>query len=244
MATVLNIITDAMQTCGAIAMNEAPSSSDVQVCLQSLNYMIDLWSAQNILLRASTGVDLTLTANKRVYTIGVGGDFNQAKPLKLDYGFVTFQTNITQQIAIVSMQQYQQFEDKNIATGIPQYIAFYPGATQQATQTGEIFIYPIPDSANNYVLHLDMEMILTEFATSNDIITFEPMYLEPLSYSLAVRIWRKFRGSAPIPEDIVALAAHGLRVLENINSVVPPMGTDIPGAPKGSGYNIISDTFG
>jgi hypothetical protein len=237
--TVLDIIKDAMQTCGAIAMDEAPSSSDVSVCMTKLSFMLNQWAAQNLMVRATTGEDFTLIANKASYTIGIGGDFNTSKPLKIDFGYRRSSNNTDHPIEIITVQEYEGLDDKGIATGGPCKVAFDPGVTQQAVQTGTVLVYPIPDAA--YTIHLHSEKFLTDFVLSSEAVTFEPMYFEPMSYGLAVRIWRSFRGKEAIPLDIVSLAAESKRVLENINSVTPPMATDIPGRKGGNGYNILSD---
>jgi hypothetical protein len=144
MSTVNDIIKDAMGIIGAIAIDEAPSASEMKVCLDALNSLIQQWSAQNLMIRQTSQITETLTAYKPSYTIGSGGDFSTTKPVDIESGFTRSPANVDTPLTIITIREYDRFADKSVTTGIPSYLAYDPGLAQQATAVGTIYLYPIP----------------------------------------------------------------------------------------------------
>jgi hypothetical protein len=237
-----DIVKDALHIIGAIGLDDQPVPREISICLSSMNAMLEQWSAQKLIVRASTVQDLALTANKASYTIGTGGELNTVKPISIQSCYVRDLSNVDHRVDICTVEQYDNFEDKTVSSSVPEYLAYDPGVTQQAAQLGTIYLYPIPDMA--YTLHLHSFKALTDFTTITDNVTFEPMYNEALVYNLATRIWRKFKPlETSIPQDILYLAEESLRTIQKIVSTTPPASCDIPGVKRDNSYNILSDTF-
>ena len=70
--TAQEIITEALGIIGAIAIDETPTTSEINAGLKVLNIMLNSWSAQHLLLRGTTTATKTLTANDYPYTIAFG----------------------------------------------------------------------------------------------------------------------------------------------------------------------------
>ena len=243
MPTVTDVIKDAMTIIGAIAMDEVPSASEMQTGLTTLNTMLEQWSAQKLMIRASTMENFPISQGVASYTIGVGGTFNTSKPYAILYGFTRDINNNDRNFEVITKQQYDSFEDKTISASVPDYLAYDPGFAQQSTQLGTIYLYPYPDQST-YTLFIASQKALADFSLITDQVTFEPMYSEALSYNLATRLWRKFRPiGQSIPQDIIYFAEESLRTIQRINSVIPTASMDLPGQKVGTGYNILSDTF-
>ncbi len=67
--------------CGIIAANESLENDDAQDGLERLNNMVAGWrTSQGTTLAIERNI-FALTANKQTYTIGIGGDFNVARPV-------------------------------------------------------------------------------------------------------------------------------------------------------------------
>ena len=240
--TVTDVIKDAMGIIGAIAMDEAPSASEMQICLRALNVMLDHWSAHKLMIRASVMENFPITQSVAAYTIGSGGTFNTSKPYDILYGFTRDQNKNDRNLEVITKQQYDSYEDKTISSSCPDYLAYDPGVTQQSSQLGTIYLYPFPDRSV-YTLYIASHKMLTDFTGITDTVTFEPVYSEALSYNLAVRIWRRFRPiNQDIPLDIIHFAEDSLRTIQRLNSTIPRASMDLPGQKSGTGYNILSDT--
>ena len=118
------------------------------------------------------------------------------------------------------------------------YMAYDPGESQQTTPVGVLYVYMTPDQ--DYTVHLETDMYLSEFAAVTDNVTFEPVYYEAILYGLAVRLFRHFRKpSDMVPPDLAALAAGSLDTLRALNAVAIQASLDLPG--KIGGYNIYVD---
>lgn len=241
---VQDVIIDAMNLIGAIAINETPTSAEMQVGLRALNMMLDRWSANRLMLRSTSSAVLPLTAGKYIYTIGTStSDFTSSKPLRIESVFMRDTNGVDYSIEIMPQSAYDALQDKSYNQSIPAAIYYDPGATQQTTNEGTIYVYPIPDSALQYSLHIDYDEYLSEFSTLTALITFDPAYYEALVYGLAVRLYRRYHTDTarPIPEDIVAMALAALKTIENLNSVQARASMDVPG--KVSTFNIFTGDY-
>lgn len=237
MATVvLDLFKAALQEIGALAADETPSGSDTQLCLKTLNMMLGAWSADGLRVRGTVSENFSLVANTRTYTIGTSGVFVTETPLSIVSAFVRdTDNNGDAPVDIISADIYNGYGNKMYATGRPEAINFDSGLTQQSTRLGTISVFPIPNKA--YTLFFESLKVLTEITSTGATVTFEAPYFEAIVYNLAPRLWRKFHdGGAPIPGDILRMAADSLAVIERMNTVTPVADMNIPGV--GGGFNI------
>ncbi len=234
-----DLITAAMSLIGVTEIDETPSASEMQLGLTTINILLDRWSTQRLLLRATTYLSFPLVIGQASYFIGLSGpDIVAPKPLKIYSAYYRMSGDVDEPIDVIDRTTYDNLADKNIGTGPPEYICYYPGAAQQTTQTGQFFVYLTPDQA--YIMNLELDTYLTEFATIFDTVTFEPAYYEALVYNLAVRLFRHYHGIADqIPADIVGIANNSIANLKTLNATQIVAGMELPG--KSSGYNIFVD---
>jgi hypothetical protein len=143
------------------------------------------------------------------------------------------------QVVPQSIAFYNALPNKLLSKAVPEYIIYEPGLSQQTVQTGEFIFYPIPNKV--YSANVEVDCYLSDLVNPTDTLTFEDMYYEPLTYNLAVRLYRHFRtGAGPIPEDIVGLANSSLRMIKTVNHSLPTATIDVPSSQSG-GYNIYTD---
>lgn len=236
--TAQDFIVDALSLIGATQMDQTPPAWEMNKALRALNHMLNAWSAQKLMVRAMTQENLTLTASKGSYTVGASAslDWNTAKPLFIDSAFIRDGSD-DHPLTIIEKSRYSAFSDKTL-TGMPDYLAYDPGAAQQSTQTGTIYLYYEPSEA--YVLYINSQKFLTEFSALTTTFTFEPQYGEAIKYNLAIRLWPFYRKPGElIPPSITAPAADGVRIIKALNSQQARCKIDIPGV--GGTYNIYTD---
>ena len=235
--TAQDFIVDALSLIGATQMDQVPPAWEMNKALRALNHMLNTWSSERLMVRAMTRESFTLVDGTASYTIGSGADFDTAKPLKIDSAYIQDSNGYDHQLGIVEMARYNAFADKT-TEGLPDCLAYDPGASQQATQAGTIYLWHVPGSA--YTLYISSQKFLTEFSALTTTFTFEPQYGEAIKYNLATRLWRFYRKPTEnIPADIVGIAASTKRNIKAINATQPRCKIDIPGC-RGT-YNIYTD---
>lgn len=231
---VQELFINAMEITGATTLDEVPEASEMQKCKRHANMMLDSWSSR-FLLQATIQESFTVTANKRQYTIGTGGDFNTRKPIEIVSAFIRDTSNVDYPVSVVSLETYDSIDDKLLANGRPEVLYYDPAATQQAVPTGTISLYNIPDA--NYTLFLNSQKYLTEFVNLTDTVTFEPVYYDLLVNELACRIWRPMGRKGPVPPDIERAASRARNVVMGVNHRIGNMRTDLPGVSGALGDN-------
>ena len=240
--TASDVIKAALRGIGVIGKSEVPSADEMMDALQSLNLMLEQWSARSLIVRGTQQFNNVLTANKYSYTIGTGGNFNTLKPIDITSAFIRDANNVDTGLDIVSREEYDSYEDKIITTGRPVALCFDAGAAQQASQMGTVLFYYIPDTSVAYTVYMQMQVALTNFANLTSTVTFEAKYGEPMKYELMIRLWREYHEtSKPIPDDIRALASRAMCVLEKTNHVLPRAVLEVP--PRKTVFNIYTGDY-
>lgn len=230
-----DMIKKALQKAGVIAKSETPAADEYQDGLDMLNMMLALWSAQNLIIFATVEENHALVAGTSLYTIGTGQTINTVKPIRIVGAKVRDSNNVDTGVTVVTKEIFDSFSDAAIATGRPEFLYFEPGLVQQAVRAGAVNVYPAPDEV--YTLYFDSYKPLTEFATINTAVTFDPIYYEAIVYNLVLRLWREYREDGqPIPADLLGLAKDALEVIQTLNAKQVQSVMEVPGVP--SHFNI------
>jgi hypothetical protein len=244
--TALDIIRAAMEDVGAVFIDDTLPDSEAQLGLRRLNWMLSTWAINGLMVRATKLDPFALTGGKYAYTIGISLDFNTSKPIDIVRAFVRDTNDIDYPMDVISRDEYEALDDKAFTSARPTKLYYDPGDTQQATQTGTVNLYPIPDAAGPYTLYIDQYKTLAEFSAITDVVTFEKAYYEALLYNLEQRLWRVYNNDGkPVPHDLLRDARRSMRDIENLNSRNARqmiMRTDIPGTKPGS-FNIYSQDY-
>ncbi len=217
MVTANTIIGEILGILGVVADGETPSVADANTVLRSLNMMIDNWAGRRLMQTALVRLNFPLVAGKYVYTIGPGGDFNTAKPFKVTTAFYRDSNNNDFGLDVITREEYDSYEDKIITSGPPMKVFYDPGQTQQVTQIGTIYMYPIVDGNTTYTLFIEAMQPFTEFTTLTDQFTFPPAYQEAMIFNAAIRVAPKF--GKQITKEIAAIALESYTTIANMNSV-------------------------
>lgn len=237
--TAQDIIKAAMRKLGLLAKSETPTNDELQDGLQSLNIMIDEWSAQKLMMTATVQQSFPLAANQQSYTIGVGGNFNTTTPLQIINAWYQDSSGIKYPLDIVTREEFFSYQDSQIVQARPETLFFDRGATQQTSQLGTISLYFTPDSSSVYTLFLDSQVPFTEFASLTAAVTFPASYYKALVYNLAVELAPEYEGVVLSP-TVEMLATESKDTVEAMNAVPIVAGFDFPKGKRGC-YNWIAD---
>lgn len=183
MSTAADIIKGGLRDIGAIAAGETPSAAEISDGLESLNEMMNSWSAEGLALHVETREELTLVASQQSYTIGSGADFDTTRPEFVKGAGIKESGNDTEFMISVlqNMEEWQRISDKSTTSNIPTKLWYNP-----TYPNGTVNLWPIPDAANTLVLY--SEKPLTTFALSTTDFSFPPGWFRALRKNLAVEM--------------------------------------------------------
>lgn len=84
MTTTRQLLTGALRLINAIGTNEEPSSSDMDVALESLNALMDSKSNELLNIHTITPFMFSLVPGQFKYTLGPGGDWDTVRPMRME----------------------------------------------------------------------------------------------------------------------------------------------------------------
>lgn len=235
MTTGTDLITLALKDIGALGIGQAVSAEDTTDALATLNMMLGQWSAER--LSVFHLIDTAYQANGSVsYTVGPGGNFNIARPIKINAAYARLQSSgagsaVDYRISMIDAREdYARISLKTL-NSFPEY-AFY----DSAFPLGNLFLYPVPNSS--YELHIVTMDALVQLAAPGTVINLPDPYKAMIRYNLGVYLAPSY-GLEPSP-TLVRLAMNAKRVVKRMNNQIPQL-TMPRGLMTKSRYNIYSD---
>lgn len=211
MATVLEIIIEALVTVKALAVGEAPDADMTTDALNKFNEVLESLSLQNLAIYASSDTLIPLIPGVAVYTLGPGGVGQRPISMNsLDTLWVTYEdSDFT--VEVITQGLYDDLAVKS-TTGIPAWAAYdngFPNAT--------LSLYPAPE--RNAILHISQRKAFDKALTLAD--TFDM----PAGYRRMVRLMLAWELSSDYPgmgmEEMQKLqrdASSALSVVKRANN--------------------------
>jgi len=180
-----DIIKGALRLCGALALGETPSASQLSEAGETLNMLVKAWQADGMALWARGEYTLPLTLDTKSYTIGTGQTVNIAKPLKITQAILhDTQTNVDIPMRIITRDEYLRLGNKS-TNGQPIQIYYDP-----QRDTGVLYVYPPANSsAVSYKqIKFTYQKPFEDFDSATDNPDFPQEWYEALKYGLASRL--------------------------------------------------------
>lgn len=235
MTTGTDLFMMALKDIGAVGIGQAISAEDTADALATLNMMLGQWDAER--LSVYHLVDTAHQANGSVsYTVGLGGDFNVTRPVKINAVYARLQSSgagsaVDYRITMIDAREdYSRISLKTLSS-FPEY-AFY----DSAFPLGNLFLYPVPNSS--YELHIVTMETLPQLATAATVVNLPPPYMAALRYNLGIYLCPSYQLEPP--PSLVRLAMNAKRVIKRMNTQIPSL-TMPRGLMTKSRYNIYSD---
>lgn len=235
MTTAVDLFTLALKDIGAVGIGQAISAEDTADALATLNMMLGQWAAERLSV-----YHLIDTAHQSTgaqsYTVGTGGDFNVARPIKINAAYARLMSSgagsaVDYRISMIDAREdYARISLKTLSS-FPEW-AFY----DSAYPLGNLFLYPVPNSS--YELHIVTMDVLPQFATAATVVNLPPPYMAAIRYNLGIYLCPSYQ-LEPTP-SLVRLAMNAKRVIKRMNTQIPSL-TMPRGLMTKSRYNIYSD---
>lgn len=185
MATVLEVITDALVTVKALAVGETAPPSMTTDALTKFNDVLEALSIQNLAVYTTLQTAFPLVAGTASYTIGPTGAVVAQRPLFLDTAFVTYsgsdfpvEVHTDDEYALLSLKTQR---------GLPQWLIYDP-----AYPNGVIVLWPVPDQAATLTLY--QNKAFTAAATLADTFDMPPGYRRMIRLMLAWELATDYPG--------------------------------------------------
>ncbi len=222
--TVQELLKAALRVIGVVAPGETPTDAELQDAREALNLMLESWSDERLIIYFTTREIFTLTAGDADYSIGDGADFDTTRPEKIQGAFIRDSDSIDHPVEIIGESKYREISLKSTQAR-PDQLWYNP-----TTPNGTIYLYPVPDSAED--LYLDSLKPLTEFTNLTAEIEFPGAYKEALKWNLALRLAPEYGKSAS--QEVIALANSARRKIKALNAAnqVEPVELEVLKAAK------------
>jgi hypothetical protein len=246
--TANDLITSSLRLIGAVASGETPPTAELADGLMVLNHMMSTWNAESQMIFTNGNYqEFALTVGKQSYTLGPGGDWNTARPARIErMGFVSL-ANAAQPleipISMMTQDQWAQVPVKLISNTM--LLAVYDdGGFPSRT----LYFRYIPTIAANVRVY--SWTALSYFADGTTTYSFPEGYYEALRYNLAVRLAPEFGMSAAAQAQlavVVPLAIEARAVIKRMNT--NPLDLKCDAAVVGTSgsqraYNWLTDNAG
>ncbi len=224
--TAQELISDSLTLAGQLGPGRGAGVSESQVALRALNSMIGAWATQRLTIPVIRSDEYTLTPSTGTYTIGDGGDFDAARPVKIERANLIDLTNpsspLHQPLRVITVTAWADIRLPTLTSTVPThlyYMTSYP--------LGQIKLWPVPTAANR--VELFTQEPLSRIATLTEDLEFvpdPPGYEEAVKYNLAVRLKTLFpKAMSSSPPAQVALvdriARESLGNIKRMNKVTP-----------------------
>lgn len=235
--TVGDVLTDALQDCGAFAAGMPPPQSAVIKGLRLFNMNISQWNRKRWLIYHL--MDTAYAASgAQSYTIGPGGQIQMdPRPDKLEFAFMR-QLNASPNIPVdytlrilPAYEDYARISVKKLQTWC-QWVFLDPGFP-----LGKVYTWPVMQTG--FELHLGTKAILQRYASLNQLLGVPEEYELAFYQIMKVRFTEAYRLRTSPME--VQLMKESLNVLRGANSAIAKL--MMPRAVRSGRYkyNIYSD---
>jgi hypothetical protein len=180
--TVRQLIASSLRLLGVLARGESLSANDGADALSVLNDLLDAWGADRLTLYSQFRSTFAMSAGDGEYTIGSGGNFNQARPLWIDKAAVLRDGRETE-IRLYTRDEYNAISDKTTQGTSLEGVLY-----NAENPLGKLQVYPVPSDGNSTLVLYGPADALASVASLDTAISQPKGWNRALRYNLAVEL--------------------------------------------------------
>jgi hypothetical protein len=215
-----DLIRTALINAGAVSLVQTIYAEDLYLGLGTLNALLAQWQRKRWLVWTDVDTPL-ISTGAATYTVMPGGDFDIARPDKLEAAFVRMlntpgPTTMDTPLAIIdAAEDWAVVAIKNLSTfpSAVYYESAYPG--------GVLHVWPIAPAAQ-YEIHIVTKAKLPSAVGLQADLAFPPEYELALTYSLAVYLRQAY--ALPPDQGLLASARAARNTIFVANTQMPRLG--------------------
>lgn len=237
MATVSEILYDALFDSGIVGVGQTPLAEDLSRAFRLYQQLISQWNRKRWLVFHLIDAAVTSTGALS-YSVGPGGDIDVPRPDRIEFAFfrqlIPSGTSPIDYVlrVIQSREDYDRIVLKNMGT--------WPDAVfyDSAWPMGFIYVWPVPQ-ASIYQIHLTLKDTLNTASAPTGDVGLPPEYEPAILYELVCRLRAAYQMS---PDPVmIGLAKDALNVLRGANAQISTLTMPRGVLPRGRSYNLYSD---
>lgn len=240
MATALDLISSALRLINVVAAGETTDIATANDALMVLNDMIDSWNADRLAIFTTKSEDFPFVLSQQSYTMGPTGDFDTARPARIDsMSVILMYPNPANPIEVpIDMYTVEDWQlnvpVKKVNGSFPQ-VCYDDGGYPLRT----LNFWPIPSDQPGNLARIYSWQALAQPAALNSPITFPPGYRQAFRFNLATLLAAEF--AQPIPPTVAAVAIQSLATVKTMNAPELELKSDL--VPSPAGWNYKADMF-
>ena len=235
MPTARAFITRSLRSIGALSPGQPLEAEEAADGLIVLNAMLAQLRLERLMVYAITRQVFSLVSGDAVYTYGIGGQWNAARPTRIERAsFKSSSMDLEIPAHILTLQEYQAIAVKGQGSQWPAWLY-----VDYAFPLINVTVYPVPASGGADQAVLYTWGLLEKFANLSDEIEFPDGYEAMIYYNLA--IWLAPDYERPVSEEIRGLALSTKARIKSVNSHVPRFTLDAALRPRYR-YDITRDS--
>lgn len=199
MTTVNELMQQSLRLATVIGRGFTPAAEDLNEAFYACNQMLGSWSASGIIVPYRTRETFTPASSKSSYSIGSGGDFDTARPVRIHAITVT-SGGSDYPLNEFDLHQYNQLATKD-EQGIPDNYYYNPSHPM-----GTIYLDYKP--ATTHSITIDSLKPLSAFTSLGQTVSLPDGYEEAIKQNLAIRIGIEYGRQTPGDLAVVAQQAY------------------------------------
>lgn len=213
MTIVSDLINLALKDSGVLGIGQNAQAEDISDTLRRLNMMLGQWSERRWLVYHLVDTACVCTGAQS-YTVGVGGDFNIARPARIEAAYIRQLNGTPNQPVDFWLGEIKSREDYSLLAlkglhSSPSDRFFY----DSDYPSGKLFPWPIP--SDGYEVHIVTKAVLGAFATVADTVILPAEYEEAIYLNLMTRLRVAYR--LPADKVQIGLAKAALNTIRRSN---------------------------
>lgn len=197
MATIGDLITEALQELGVVEAGGTPTGNDSALGLRKINDLIDQWAGERLMMFTVTRTTWSITASDATYTVGSGGNINIPWPTYIQHV----------QFIDTSMDEPQEFpmnpltDDAWAAVAMKGLTSEYPTCwyfdSAYSSGLGTLNLWPVPTSSTlTGVIYAATQV--SEFSALTTPVALPPGYRRMIVKSLVCELAPAFGRSGAV----------------------------------------------
>lgn len=218
--TAQTLLNESLMIAGQLGPARGSGASHSEVALRALNAMLGNWATQRLTVPVIRMDTFDLVADTQTYTLGVGGDWDMVRPVKINRANV-ISGDIHRPLDIITVSDWADLRLPALPSTIPDRLY-----NDRDFPLSTLRFYPVPDSA--YSVELFTRQALAQIAaldTDLEFVPDPPGYEEAVKYNLAIRLKTLFpKALAQPPQQlalVVEIARESLANIKRMNTVTP-----------------------
>lgn len=231
MPTSLDLIKRSMRLCRVLSSDQTPTDTEAEDARTILNAMLDAWQIERLMVYQIKESSLTWPSGTASRTIGAGGNFSQARPIRIDSAFYRDSAGQDSPLAVLQdRSEYDAVLSKTLQS-LPEWLFYDP-----VYPLGVLYLYPVPSA--QVTLLLNEWQTLQSFANLTTDLALPPGYQRAIEYNLALEIADEFGRQVSSRVERIAMQSKG--AIKSANAPSMTAQTEIAWLASGGRANILT----